>query len=192
MLTGLGLCLLELQRVSAIIVVEDLLYNAMGNRIDYFAVGEFVGGQAQIDDWAAQTQNRAGTFDFALRDGLASVIEAGGLFDMGSLPNYQQKNRLKTVPFINNHDTWRGAFWDSEPGSLRHNDCFGDWRQNSQELAPTLDPDNPLSDVAYAMTFAVDGSPMVYYEDLFINHGPDRFRADPGTIKARDYLVNII
>jgi alpha-amylase len=129
-------------------VVEDLLYNAMGNRLDYFAVGEYVGSQQQLDAWADQVQNRSGTFDFPLREALAHIVEAGGFFDMGSLPNYQQKNRLKTVPFVNNHDTWRGAHWDSEPGSLSHDDRSGDWRQNREELAPTIDPDNPRADVA--------------------------------------------
>jgi alpha-amylase len=173
-------------------VVEDLLYNAMGNAIEYFAVGEFVGSQQQMDSWVGQTRNRCGTFDFAYRDALANIVEAGGLFDMGSLPNHQQQNRLKTVPFVNNHDTWRGAYWDSEPGSLVHDDRSGDWRQNRDELAPTIDPDNPLADVAYAAAFAVDGSPMVYYEDLFVNFGPDRFKADPGTLAARNYLLNLI
>jgi len=173
-------------------VVEDLLANAMGNRLEYFAVGEFVGSQPQLDDWASQTQNRSGTFDFALRDALANIVEAGGSFDLGSLPNYQQKNRLKTVPFMNTHDTWRGAYWDSEPGSRTHDDRSGDWRQNSAELAPTIDPDNPRADVAYAAAFAVDGSPMVYYEDLFVNFGPQRFTADPQTLPTRDYLVNLI
>lgn len=173
-------------------VVEDLLYNAKGNRIDYFAVGEFVGGQHELDEWVGQTHQRAGTFDFALRDALANVVEAGGFFDMGSLPNYQQQDRTKTVPFVNNHDTWRGAHWDSQPGSLGHDDRFGDWRQNDDELAPTIDPDDPRADVAYAMAFAVDGSPMVYYEDLFVNSGPDRFNADPNALEARDYVVNLI
>jgi alpha-amylase len=36
-------------------VVEDLLYNAMANRIDYFAVGELVGSQQQMDMGADQT-----------------------------------------------------------------------------------------------------------------------------------------
>ena len=75
-------------------VVEDLLYNAMGNRIDYFAVGEYVDGQQALDAWADGTRNRAGTLDFALRKALSEIVEAGGFFDMGSLPNHQQKNRL--------------------------------------------------------------------------------------------------
>jgi alpha-amylase len=171
-------------------VVEDLLFSAMGDRIDYFAVGEFVGNRQQLDSWAGQSSNRAGTFDFALRQALAEIVEAGGFFDMGSLPNFQQKNRIKTVPFVNNHDTWRGVYWDSEPGSNAHNDRSGDWRRNGDELAPTIDPDNTRADVAYAAVFAVDGSPMVYYEDLFINYGSVRFNADPNTHPTRNYLVN--
>lgn len=173
-------------------VVEDLLFNAMGDRIDYFAVGEYVGNRQQLDSWAGETKNRAGTFDFALRLALADIIQAGGLFDMGSLPNYQQINRVKTVPFVNNHDTWRGAFWDSEPGSNSHDDRFGDWRRNDAELAPTIDPDNSRADVAYAAAIAVDGSPMVYYEDLFINYGSARFNVDPAALPTRDYLVNLL
>lgn len=173
-------------------VVEDLLYNAMGDRIDYFAVGEFVGNQHQMDEWAGFTGNRSGTFDFALRDALANIVEAGGFFDMGSLPDYQQKNRIKTAPFVNNHDTWRGYFWDSNPGSDKHDDRSDDWRQNKDELAPTIDPDNDRADVAYAAAFAVDGNPVVYYEDLFINYGHDRFKADPKTLPARNYLINLI
>jgi alpha-amylase len=173
-------------------MVEDLLYHAMGDRLDYFAVGELVGSQPQLDTWANQVHNRSGTFDFPLREALANIVDAAGFFDMSRLPSSQQQNRLKTVPFVNNHDTWRGAYWDSNPGSLAHDDRSGDWRQNGDELAPTIDPDNPRTDVAYAAAFAVDGSPMVFYEDLFVNHGPERFKADPQTIQTRDYMVNLI
>ncbi len=175
-------------------VVEDLLYNAMGHRIDYFALGEYVGDQQALDHWAGQTQSRAGTFDFALRDALANIVEAGGFYDMRSLPGSQQKNRVKTSPFVNNHDTWRGAFWDSSgPQSTLHDDRSGDWRKiEGEELAPTIDPDNGRADVAYAAAFAVDGSPTVYYEDLFVNYGPNRFKADPQTLPARDYVANLI
>jgi len=30
------------------------------------------------------------------------------------------------------------------------------------ELLPTIDPDDPRADLAYAATFAIDGSPVVY------------------------------
>lgn len=174
-------------------VVEDLLWNAMGPGLEYFAVGEYVDGEAALDAWVTQTQSRCGTFDFALRGALANIVEAGGFFDLGSLPNAQQENRLKTVPFVNCHDTWRGAYWDSNGNnSLGHDDRDGDWRQNGDELAPTIDPNNPRADVAYAAAFAVDGSPMVYYEDLFVNYGPERWHADPKTHPLRPYVVNLI
>ena len=174
-------------------VVEDLLYHAKGDRNDYFAVGEYVDGRREaLDDWAGGTQNRAGTFDFAYREALAGIVKAGGFFDMGSLPDYQQHNRVKTSPFVNNHDTWRGFFWDSEPGSDKHDDRTGDWRRNQDELAPTIDPDNPRADVAYAAAFAVDGSPTVYYEDLFVNFGSERYKADPDLLPVRPYVANLI
>lgn len=174
-------------------VVEDLLYNAMGDRRDYFAVGEFIGSQHQIDGWCDETQNRCGTFDFALRGALADLVEAGGYFDMSSLPSRQQKNRLKTVPFINSHDSWHGAFWDSSgSGSVSHDDRDGDWRKNNSETILTIDVDNPRADVAYAAAFAVDGSPMVFYEDLFENHGAERFKADPESHATRNFIENLV
>ncbi|CAG1021394.1 partial alpha-amylase, partial [Methylococcales bacterium] len=174
-------------------VVEDVLYNAMGPGNNYFCAGEFVSGANQLDQWADATQNRCGTFDFSLRNGLAAMVDGGGFFDMSSLPDMQQKNRLKTSPFLNNHDTWKGAFWDSATtSSTQHDDRSGDWRQSNDEILPTIDPDNPRSQIAYAAAFSVDGSPTVYFEDLFVNYGPNRFKADPAAIAARDYLVNII
>jgi alpha-amylase len=113
---------------------------------------------------------------------------------MGALPNSQQQNRQKTVLFVNNHDTWRGAFWDSgSNNSTAHDDRSGDFRQiEGTELAPTIDPDNPRADVAYAAAFAVDGSVVVYYEDLFRNFGPDRKNADPQTYPTRSYVENLV
>jgi hypothetical protein len=40
----------------------------------YFAVGEFVGGTDQIDDWTARTGERAGTWDFPLRGAFADIV----------------------------------------------------------------------------------------------------------------------
>ncbi|QGJ71544.1 Cytoplasmic alpha-amylase [Planctomycetales bacterium 10988] len=175
-------------------VVEDLLYNAMRDRKDFFAVGEFLGSGQQLDQWVDFTKNRCGTFDFGFRSNLAQVVNDGGFYKMGMLPDSQQSNRLKTVPFINNHDTWRGWFWDSNPGSNKHDDRDGDWRQNKdEEVGPTIDPDNPRADVAYAAAFAVDGSPMVFYEDLFRNFdGDTRYDANPETHPTRKYLENLV
>ena len=174
-------------------VVEDLLFNAMGERHDYFAVGEFIGSQQQMDDWCDQTQNRSGTFDFALRDALVDLVDAGGFFNMGSLPDRQQKNRAMTVPFVNSHDSWHGAFWDSSgPGSIVHDDREGDWRKNGSETILTIDIDNPRTDVSYAAAMAVDGSPMVFYEDLFVNYGAERFKANPVSHPTRDFVKNLV
>lgn len=169
-------------------VVEDVLFNTMGPGIEYFCAGEFVVGKDEkgpIDTWAESTKQRCGTFDFSLRAALLEMIEAGGFFDMGSLPQFQQSNRLKTVPFINNHDTFRGPLHDSN---------------TSDELFPTVNPDDPRADLAYAAALAVNGSPVVFYEDLFVNFARDsetgniihKFDADPETIETRDYLINLI
>jgi alpha-amylase len=99
---------------------EDFLYNLQSSAgwasggATMFAVGEFVGGSNQLDQWTANVQNRAGTFDFSLRNGLYNIISGGGNFDIGTLPGYQQGTRVvqingqyvhRTVPFVNNHDT---------------------------------------------------------------------------------------
>jgi alpha-amylase len=161
-------------------VVEDVLSNAMGLRNEYFCAGEFVVGQGEIgpiDGWTAATQGRCGTLDFSYRAALLRLVNAAGFFDMGSLPTFQQADRLKTAPFINSHDTWRGPFHDSNSGD---------------ELFPTLNPDDPRADVAYAALFAVDGSPIVYYEDLIVNFGEERRKQDPAAFPTREYLVNLI
>ena len=180
-------------------VIEDLLFNALdigkpesGQR-RYFAVGEYVVGmneKARIDDWASQTKNRCGTFDFAFREALVSLVQAHGFFDMGSLPNFQQNNRFKTVPFVNNHDTWRGVFSDSSGnGKTDHSGAL----KNSDELLTTIDPDDGWAKVACAAMMAVDGSPQVYYEDLFKNNDPNsRTSANPDNYPTRSYVENLV
>jgi alpha-amylase len=161
-------------------VVEDVLFNAKGGSIKYFCAGEYVVGKgetAPLDRWVDATQGRCGTFDFSYRAALLDMINGNGFFDMGSLPNFQQLARLKTVPFINSHDTWRGPFHDSNEGD---------------ELLPTINPDDPRADIAYAATFAIDGSPVVFYEDLIVNFGNNRLKQTPQTVQFRDYLVNLI
>jgi alpha-amylase len=161
-------------------VVEDVLFNAMGSHNEYFCAGEFVVGKGEtgpIDGWTTATQGRCGTLDFSYRAALLDLVEARGFFDMGSLPNFQQRERLRTAPFINSHDTWRGPHHDSN---------------SSNELFPTLNPDDPRADVAYAALFAVDGSPIVFYEDMIVNSGAERLTQDPVAFPTRDYLVNLV
>ena len=52
--------------------------------------------------------------------------------------------------------------------------------------------DNPRTDVSYAAAMAVDGSPMVFYEDLFVNYGAERFKANPVSHPTRDFVKNLL
>jgi alpha-amylase len=150
-------------------VVEDILYNAMGSGIAYFAVGEYITeSQGTVDAWASATENRCGTFDYPLRFALANMVQSGGFFDVGSLPSQQQQNRLKTVPFVSNHDT------------------------ADNHVSPSLDPDNPRVPLAYAVAMTVDGSPQLYYEDLFRNVSPWILSTTADAIPTRPWLVNLV
>jgi alpha-amylase len=148
-------------------VVEDLLYNAMGPGLEYFAVGEYVtGDRATVDGWAGDTLQRCGTFDYPLRYALAAMVQSGGFSDVGNLPSQQQQNRFKTVPFVNNHDN------------------------ANNHVGPRLDPDDPRLPLAYAVAMTVDGSPQLYYEDLFRNVDPWRTATMAGDIPVRPWLAN--
>ena len=150
-------------------VVEDILYNAMGAGLEYFSVGEYISGSRNtIDAWTDATKNRCGTFDYPLRFALANMVQSGGYYDVGSLPSQQQQNRFKTVPFISNHDT------------------------ADNQVKPSLDPDNPRVPLAYAITMTVDGSPQIYYEDLFRNVAPWNVSTTEAAIPTRAWLVNLI
>jgi alpha-amylase len=150
-------------------VVEDLLYNAMGPGLEYFSVGEYVTTDRDtVDGWAGDTSNRCGTFDYPLRYALATMVLSGGYSDVGNLPSQQQQNRLKTVPFVNNHDN------------------------ADDHVPPALDPDNPRTPLAYAVAMTVDGSPQLYYEDLFRNVAPWITNTAATDIPTRPWLVNLI
>lgn len=152
---------------------EDFLYNLQQNAgwasggSTMFAVGEWVGNSQQMDSWVSNVNNRAGTFDFSLRNGLYNIVSGGGNFDLGSLPGTQQGTRVvqidgqyvhRTVPFVNNHDTFRPTY-DA-------NGNYTGWNTGS-ELAPHIDPFDARLSCAYAAALAVDGSPQIFFEDLF-------------------------
>jgi alpha-amylase len=152
---------------------EDFLANLQNNAgwasggAGMYAVGEWVGSAGQMDNWCNNVQNRAGTFDFSLRNGLYNIVSGGGNFDIGSLPGYQQNNRVyfqggqwvhRTVPFVNNHDTFR-----PQVGSTGN---YTGWNTGS-ELAPHIDPFDPRLSAAYAAALAFDGSPQLFFEDVF-------------------------
>jgi alpha-amylase len=172
-------------------VVADVLWNAMGDRIDYFCVGEFVSGAtSDVDSWASATLNRCGTFDYPLRYALQNLVTTNGYFDVSTLPGQQQQNRLKTVPFVNNHDTVRSPYWDSS--GEKNEDHTGNAFYELGMTGQALDPDNPRTQLACAIAMTVDGSPQLYYEDLFVNHAPQRNGFDAAAFPTRPWVENLI
>ncbi|MEZ4959121.1 MAG: alpha-amylase family glycosyl hydrolase [Saprospiraceae bacterium] len=159
-------------------VSEDFLFNMKymanwaGGGDAMFAVGEWVGGKTDLDAWCAAVQGRSGTFDFNLRafdgtGGLRAMIYGDGNFDLGALPGAQQNFRYvdsmnvrihRTVPFINNHDTYRPI-----------TDTLGNitgWN-SGDELSPHVEISEPRLGAAYAIMCAMDGNPQIFFEDLF-------------------------
>jgi len=180
---------------------QDFLWNVKYNAswasggANMFAVGEVVGSTADEDNWIYNvktsnggTEDMAGTFDFGFRSELKNMVSAGGSYDLGSLPGKQQSNRYRTVPFVNNHDTYRPIVDAS--GNITG------WDASNELAGGHIDPDDPRIDVAYAIAFAVDGSPEVFFEDLFnLKNTGKRFTHFPTSttnLPTRDALVNII
>ncbi|WP_199243516.1 alpha-amylase domain-containing protein [Hymenobacter sedentarius] len=181
---------------------EDFLYNLQSNAgwasggATMYAVGEWVGSSTQMDQWCTNVNNRSGTFDFSLRNGLYNIVSQGGSFDLGTLPGYQQGTRVvltngtyvhRTVPFVNNHDTMRPQ--------LDANGNYIGWNTGS-ELAPHIDPFDPRLSAAYAAALAMDGSPMLFFEDLFnVGNTSKRYAHSPKStvdLPTRDDLVNLV
>lgn len=172
-------------------VTEDYLWNLQFGSLwasggnEMFAVGEWVGGMSALDAWADAVQNRAGTFDFALRNALTGIISGNGNFDLGTVPGFQQQNRGRTVPFVNNHDTFRPQL--SATGN------YTGWN-TSQQLGPHIEPGDGRLSVVYAIALAVDGAPQVFLEDLFnIGYLGNRFSHSPrvdSTLPTRSDIEN--
>lgn len=174
-------------------VQEDFLWNLRYNAgwasggDQMFALGEYVDyNKAVLDQYVNNIQGRAGAFDFSLRWGLHQMVTGWGDFDIGSLPNWQQSNRQYTAPFLNSHDTYRPIL-----DSLGR---YADW-ETGRELAPHIEQTDPRWALAYAIILAVDGAPIVYFEDLFnVGYSGHRFnhRATDTTLKVNDDLMNLL
>lgn len=170
-------------------VLNDLQNNAgwASGGQNMFAVGEFVGAANQLDDWCNAVINRSGTFDFGIRGAIYGMVSGGGGYNMADIKNAQQGNRARTVPFVNNHDTFRPQ--------LNDNGNYIGWN-NNQELAPHIDPFDPRLAASYAIVCAVDGSPQIFFEDLFNVGGTSkRFSHQPTNttdLPVRDDIANII
>lgn len=132
-------------------------------------------------------EKHTGTFDFALRGyntsnngGIFSLIRGNGGFNMQNLPGEQQGFRFfdypgglrvhRSVNFVNSHDTYRPRLQSNgnfaQP--LGVNDNTG-WDVNN-ELGGNgqhIDPREPRLFAGYAAAFAMDGNPLVFFEDLF-------------------------
>jgi alpha-amylase len=151
--------------------LQDFIYNVKYNAgwanggANMFSVGEYIGNSSEMDTWINNvrtsnggTEDLVGTFDFSLRNGIKAMVDGNGGFDLGSIPGYQQTNRYRTVPFVNNHDTYR-------PIKDASGNYIG-W-DNGNEIGGHIDAFNIRLSAAYAVMFAVDGSPQVFFEDLF-------------------------
>jgi alpha-amylase len=196
-------------------VQQDLSYNVkyilptwcQGGE-NMFNVGEWVGGKSDLDSYvnaiAAPTNERMmGSFDFNLRaydpsGGLYGMVYGMGNFNMAALPAAQQNERIqyyaatnkyvhRTVPFVNNHDTFRPQ--------LDNSGNYIGWNSSS-ELSGHIEPNEPRLSIAYAAMLAMDGNPQLFFEDLFdIGYAGNRWTHDPksaASLPARSDLTNII
>lgn len=180
---------------------QDFLYNVKYNAgwanggSNMIAIGEYVGSGTDQDTWinSVKTSNGGsedlvGTFDFSLRQELKNMVSGGGAYNIGTLPNAQQGNRFRTVPFVNNHDTFR-PIKDA-------NGNYTGWDTGNELGGGHIDPFDPRLAVAYAVAFAVDGSPQVFFEDLFDVGGTSkRYTHQPTSttdLPVRDAIANII
>ena len=172
-------------------VSEDLLWNLQNNAgwasggNDLFSVGEWVGGINEMDSWCNQVQNRSGTFDFSLRGNLRNIVAGNGNYDLSNIPGSQQINRQRTVPFVNNHDTFRPQL-NSQGNYIGWNTALG----------TEVEPNDGRNSMVHAIALAVDGAPQVFFEDLFnIGYNGNRFTHDPkvdSTLPTRSDIENLL
>jgi glycosidase len=196
-------------------VQEDYSYNlknvlpawAKGGQ-NMFNVGELVGSKTELDNYvnsiaASSGDKMMGTFDFNLRaydptGGLYGMVYGMGNFNMANLPGCQQNERVvyysstntyvhRTVPFINNHDTFRPQL--SATGN------YTGWNSSS-ELSAHIEPGEPRMTTAYAVMMAMDGNPQLFFEDLFdIGYNNNRYNHDPKSstsLPARADMQNLL
>ena len=162
-------------------------------------MAEVVDSADNQDAWANTANTDAGsdivgTFDFSLRNRLHDMVLTFGSFDMQSIPSAQQQDRSRTVPFVNNHDTDRPILdANGNYGAL------GDasrWDNGNELGGGHIDPREERLSGAYAIAFAVDGSPQVSFEDLFdVGTTGKRFTHLPTSetdLPVNDDLANII
>ena len=203
-------------------VQQDLTYNVKYNVPAFakggeamFNVGEWIGSKGDLDNYVSAvksgTEEHTGTFDFSLRGyggngGLYSMVLAQGAYNMQNLPSEQQDKRYmdyatqrvhRTVPFVNSHDTYRPNL-DANGNFLKPLGDASGWNTGS-ELGGNgqhIDPREPRIYAAYAVSFAVDGNPCVFFEDLFdVGTTGKRWSHIPSStvdLPVREDLANIM
>ncbi len=182
-------------------IVQDLSWNLKYNAgwanggTEMFNVGEYVGSITDMDNWISAvktsnggTEDLAGTFDFSLRQELKNLSAAKGSYNIGNIVNYQQSNRTRTVPFVNNHDTYRP--------NTDANGNITSWDTANELGGGHIDSDDSWLSVAYAIALSVDGSPQIFFEDLFkLNGTSKRYSHLPTSttdLPVRDDIANLI
>jgi glycosidase len=205
-----------------IYVQEDLIYNtkyvlpsfAQGGEA-MLCIGEWIGNKTDLDNYVTAvrsgTEEHTGTFDFSLRGygpngGLYSMVLSTGSYNMQNLPGEQQNKRYydyatqrvhRTCPFVNSHDTYRPKV-DANGNFLKPLGDATGWN-TGDELGGNgqhIDPREPRLYAAYATIFAMDGNPVVFFEDLFdIGATGKRYSHLPTSttdLPVRPDIVNII
>ncbi len=175
--------------------VWNLAYHAgfASGGAQMYAVGEYIGSAADIDGWVDNVNNSdgftdvVGSFDVSLRGAIKNMVSSLGSYDLGSIPGAQQSRRNRTAPYVNSHDTFRPT--------LDASGNYTGW-DTPNELGGHIDPFDPRIQAAYAIAMAVDGSPTVFFEDLFdLGSTGQRWTHAPqnaGQLPARSWLVNLI
>lgn len=181
-------------------IVQDLSWNVKYNAswanggANMFNVGEWVGNAGEMDNYINQVkfsnggnEDLIGTFDFSLRSALNGMITSNGNYDLGTIPGQQQTNRFRTVPFVNNHDSFR-------PTAFNGAGDYTAWDVGN-EIVAHINPDDGRIQAAYAIALAVDGSPQIFFEDLFDMSTTNRnshLPTNAGQLPVRDYLQNLL
>lgn len=151
--------------------LQDFLWNVKYNADwanggqQLFAIGEYIGNSNEMDSWISAVrysnsgnEDLVGTFDFSLRQAIKDMTSSNGAYDLSNIPNAQQTSRYRTVPFVNNHDTYRPT--TDGVGNING------WNSGN-EIGGHIDPFDGRLSAAYAIAMAVDGSPQIFFEDLF-------------------------
>jgi len=148
------------------------------------------------------TEKLLGAMDWNLRGlgpsgGLQALANNMGSYDLTLLPGEQSNQRYHELPdgtkihrsgnFVNSHMTFRPYY--NNAGD------YNGW-DTSSEISPHVEPSNPWRIPAYAAAIAMDGNPIIYFEDLFnLGYLGNRFNHVPSnlaTVPIYDDMINLI